>query len=310
MKKVLLVFVVLVFSLVFAENLVIFHAGSLSYPMLQISKSFEASHPTIKILSQSGGSRTMARYITDLGKYCDIMISADYKVIDQLLVPDFAKWNILFATNQIVICYTDNSKYADKINSDNWYKILSKKDVNYGYSDPNNDPCGYRSNIVLQLSEKYYKIDGLYSELYSNLKKRNIRPKSVELISMLQTGNLDYAFEYLSVAVQHHLKYIILPNQINLGDPKYENFYKTAYIDVNGRKPGEKIRKFGSTIVYGITLLNQSVHKKSAIEFLKYFLSKNGGLKILNQDGQPPLKKLKAENLQYIPDQLKEYVSN
>jgi molybdate/tungstate transport system substrate-binding protein len=273
--------------------------------MLQISKTFETSHPDIKIIDQSGGSRTMARYISDLGKYCDIMISADYKVIDRLLIPNFARWNILFATNQIVLCYTNNSKYAKVINPDNWYDILTKKNVNYGYSDPNNDPCGYRSNIVLQLAEKYYKISGLYENMFSNLKKYNIRPKSVELISMLQTGNLDYAFEYLSVAVQHHLKYIKLPDQINLGNPKYESFYKQGYIDVTGKKPGEKIRKFGSTIVYGITLLNQSNHKTEAIEFLKYFLSKNGGLEILNNDGQPPLKKLKSENADLLPEELK-----
>ena len=309
MKKVLVFFLVFTFAIVFSENLVIFHAGSLSYPMLQISKDFESSHSGVNILAQAGGSRTMARYIADLGKYCDIMISADYNVIDQMLIPNFANFNILFATNQMVICYTENSKYANEINSQNWYDILSRPDVNYGHSDPNNDPCGYRANIVLQLAEKYYKIPNLYSKLFANLKKRNVRPKSVELISMLQTGNLDYAFEYLSVAVQHHLKYIKLPNQINLGDPKYEKFYKTAYIDVNGKKPGEKIRKYGSTIIYGITLLNQSKHKKLAIEFLKYFLSRNGGLKILQKDGQPPLKNIKVENIQFLPQQLRNYVS-
>ncbi len=306
MKKLFYVLIlVLSFSLVFATDLVIFHAGSLSYPMLQISKAFEASHPNIKIIDQSGGSRTMARYISDLGKYCDVIISADYKVIDDLLIPNFAKWNILFATNQIVLCYTSNSKYADKINANNWYDIISESDVDYGYSDPNNDPCGYRSNIVLQLAEKYYKIDGLYEKIFSNLKKYNIRPKSVELISMLQTGNLDYAFEYLSVAVQHHLKYIKLPAQINLGDPNYEDFYKKGYIDVTGKKPGEKIRKYGSTIIYGITITNESIHKSEAVEFLKYFLSRNGGLKILSDNGQPPLKKFKVENLDLLPKELK-----
>ncbi len=309
MRKFMLFFILFVLLFGFSENLVIFHAGSLSYPMLQAVKQFESLHPGVKVLTRSGGSRTIARYISDLGKYCDIMMSADYNVIDTLLMPKYASFNILFATNQIVLCYTKNSKYSDEINSNNWYEILTKKDVNYGYSDPNSDPCGYRSNIVLQLAQKYYRIDGLYSKLYSNLKPYNIRPKSVELIAMLQTSNLDYAFEYLSVAVQHRLKYIELPKQINLGDPEYEQFYHSAYVDVDGTKPGEKIRKYGSTIVYGLTILNESKHKELAVEFLKYFLSRDGGLKILKQDGQPPLKIIKVENIKNLPKELKDIVN-
>jgi molybdate/tungstate transport system substrate-binding protein len=52
-----------------------------------------------------------------------------------------------------------------------------------------------------------------------------VRPKSVELVSLLKTGNMDYAWEYLSVAVQHELKYVRLDDHINLGNYKYDKFY-------------------------------------------------------------------------------------
>ena len=114
-----------------------------------------------------------------------------------------------FATNQLVLCYTDDSADADIVSADNWYEILQKDGIVWGHSDPNLDPCGYRSLMVLQLAEKYYGINGLYDDCISNRPIENVRPKSVELISLLQSGNMDYAWEYLSVAVQHGLNYVV-----------------------------------------------------------------------------------------------------
>jgi molybdate/tungstate transport system substrate-binding protein len=47
--------------------------------------------------------------------------------IDKTLIPGHADWNIRFATNQLVLCYTDKSRYADEVNADNWTDILTKK---------------------------------------------------------------------------------------------------------------------------------------------------------------------------------------
>ena len=49
---------------------------------------------------------------------------------------------------------------------------------------------------------------------------------------------MDYAWEYLSVAVQHGLKYVKLNDHINLGNYKYDDFYKQAEVKVTGKKPG------------------------------------------------------------------------
>ncbi len=88
------------------EKVIIFHAGSLTVPLAKIEKDFEAANPGIDILREAGGSTKMARMITELGKPADIMASADYKVIDKTLIPAMADWNIRFATNQLVLCYT------------------------------------------------------------------------------------------------------------------------------------------------------------------------------------------------------------
>ncbi len=270
------------------EKVIIFHAGSLTVPFAEMEKNFEAMHPEIDILLEGGGSTKMARMISEVGKRADIMASADYKIIDNNLIPDFAAWNIRFASNQLVLCYTDQSKYADTINSDNWYDILLKDDVAWGHSDPNLDPCGYRSLMVMQLAEKFYGKEGLYQQLVNNRSTENMRPKSVELVNLLKTGHLDYAWEYLSVAVQHDLHYVTLDDHLNLGNYRYDQFYKQALVEVSGKEPGTTVTKRGKSCTYGLTMIKDAPNPEGAVRFLSYLLDPDQGLKILREMGQPP----------------------
>ncbi|MCK5912521.1 MAG: substrate-binding domain-containing protein, partial [Desulfuromusa sp.] len=114
--------------------LTIFHAGSLSVPMLAMEKAFEGQYPQVDVQRESSGSQKAARKISDLRKPCDIMASADYKVIDKLLRPDFSDNNIRFASNQMVLCYTDQSRFADSITAANWMDILQQPKVIWGHS--------------------------------------------------------------------------------------------------------------------------------------------------------------------------------
>ncbi len=269
-------------------NLIMFHAGSLSVPFEAMEKAFEGKYPKVDLLREATGSQAAARKVSELGKPCDIMASADYTVIDKLLIPKFAEVNIRFATNQMVLCYTEKSRHAGEISQDNWYKMLQKENVVWGHSDPNLDPCGYRSLMVLQLAENFYGVPGLYDKLIGNRPKGNIRPKSVELISLLQTGNMDYAWEYLSVAVQHGLKYLTLPDAINLGDYRFDDNYDRAVVKVTGTEPGTIMEMRGNSITYGITLIRDAPNREAALSFLEYMMDPDGGLKILKDMGQPP----------------------
>ena len=269
-------------------KLIIFHAGSLSVPFAAMEKAFEAKYPGVDVLREAGGSTKMARLISETGKPADIMASADYTVIDKVLIPGNAAVNIRFATNQLVLCYTDKSKFADEINAKNWSEILQRKGVIWGHSEPNLDPCGYRSLMVLQLAEKFYKQPGLYEKLLANRPVANVRPKAVELVTLLQNGDMDYAWEYRSVAVQHGLKFISLDDHINLGNYELDDFYKQAKVQVSGKEPGTFMTQTGQSVTYGVTLVNDAPNKEAAEAFLAYLLDPNGGLKILEEMGQPP----------------------
>ncbi len=289
-------------------DLIIFHAGSLAIPFGQVGRAFNKKYPQVHILREAAGSRTCARKITDLGKACDIMASADYTVIDNLLVPDFADWNIAFATNEMVIMHRPDSAFAKEITSSNWPEILLRKGVRYGHSDPNGDPCGYRSQLVWQLAEKHYNQPGLYKNLQKNCPPKNIRPKETDLLALLESGELDYLFIYRSIAEQHKMPFVQLPDEINLKSAEFADFYKQASVQITGKKPGEFISKKGKPMVYGITICKNAPNREAATAFVSFLLSP-AGRAIMQANGQPPLWPVRVSgNEKLLPRQLQDVI--
>ncbi|NLB83629.1 MAG: tungstate ABC transporter substrate-binding protein WtpA [Synergistaceae bacterium] len=287
--KVLTLSVFLVLAAAFCaaaeEKIMVYHAGSLAAPMAQIEAQYEKANPGVDILRESGGSAALARKITDLGGKCDVFLSADYMVIEKLLRPAGADFNILFASNAIVLMYGPKSKYADEISKENWTEVLLRPDVRWGHSEPDADPCGYRSLMVLQLAEKHYGDKGLYERAMKHPGK-GVRQKAIELVAMVESGSMDYAFEYKSVAVQHNLKYLELPVEINLMDPDFSEAYSTVSVELAGKEPGKKITAKGEPIVYGLTIPKTAPNMKGAIDFVQYLLDPKGGLAVFDEMGQ------------------------
>ena len=286
------------------SELIIFHAGSLAVPFKQICKEFNKHYPEIKIVCEAAGSRMCARKIADLNRRCDVMASADYTVIEKLLIPEHAEWNIKFASNEMVIAFREDSRRAGEINKDNWYDILLEKDVTFGRSDPNADPCGYRAVLVIMLAEKFYNRPGLVGKMLAK-DRRYIRPKEVDLLALLEVGELDYVFIYRSVAEQHKLKYVVLPDEINLKKAKFADFYKSASVRITGKKIGTFITKVGEPIVYGVTIPKNAPNRELALKFLTFLLDVNKGGAILEKNGQTFVAPLPTDSFDRVPECLK-----
>jgi molybdate/tungstate transport system substrate-binding protein len=287
-------------------KLQIYHAGSLTIPFAEISDEFNKIYPDIEILAEAAGSATTIRKVTELGKECGVIGSADYTLIPELMYPDYADWYIIFASNQMCLTYTDSSAYADEVNSDNWYEILQKEGVTYGRSDPDQDPCGYRTLMVWQLAEIHYDAAGLYDSLFE-AEGDWMRPKSVDLIALLESGDLDYAFEYTSVAAQHSLNYVSLPSEINLADTAFTDFYAQAEVEIAGAEPGETLIMIGKPIVYGVTIPSNFQRMDLAIAWIDFLLSADGTA-IMEANGQPPIVPAITDNADNLPEELKKYV--
>jgi molybdate/tungstate transport system substrate-binding protein len=290
------------------KELIIFHAGSLSVPFRQLSDEYEKRNPDVKILLEPAGSLVCARKITELKKPCDIIASADYFVINELLMPEYTEWGIRFATNEIVIAFQEKSKYSNEIDSSNWMKVLLRDDVTFSRSDPDSDPCGYRTVLTFKLSAKYYKDPGLEDRLISK-NTGFIRPKEVDLVALVEANAVDYMFQYKSVAIQHNLKYIELPDEINLGNPSMNDYYRTATVDVAGKSPGSSMKVTGEYINYSLAVLKDSPNSEQAVDFVSFLLG-DEGMGIFRKNGQEPIVPFTTESPDIIPEKLREMLAS
>ena len=292
-----------------AQTVKVFHAGSLAVPLEQAEQQFEALHPEIDVQRESMGSVACVQQITEIGKNGDVLASADYSLIPDMMYPDYADWYVRFATNDVVLAYNpERSMYADEITPENWYEILRRDGVIFGFSNPNDDPCGYRSVMIFQLAELNYdddqifddlilentaititeEADGTYhittpEDLQPNTEKVDIRPKSVELVAFVEEGGLDYAFEYRSVAVQHNLEFVDLPLGIDLSSVAHADTYKKVQVELAS---GDV--QTGAPVVYGITVPSVADNPAGGLEFVKYVIGESGQ-QIFEDNGQPPI---------------------
>ena len=270
------------------KTLTVFHAGSLSVPLKKMVIEFKKLNPEVEVQLEAAGSVACVRKITDLNRNCDVIALADYELIDRLLIPDYASWAIQFASNELCLAYTDKSSFADELTENNWFDVISRDDVRFGRSNPDSDPCGYRSVLALKLADSYYP-DGVNLDRILSKDHRFIRPKETDLLALLETNTIDYIFIYSSVAVQHGLNYLKLPDSINLGNPDMADFYSTATVNIAGKKPRSELMIQGQAMIYGFTLPKNSLHPELGRKFAEFMVDKNKGLRIIEEAGQKPI---------------------
>jgi len=326
------------------EAITVYHAGSLAVPFNETKALFEAANPNVEVLCEAMGSNAvMDKTITliQAGEAPpDVIGSADYKLIpDRLYEAGYADWYIAFARNTMVLCYRDGAPGSEAIanGSRTWYDVLRNDAVSYGHSNPDADPCGYRALMVVQLAQKYYydnatefgltpdpNASGLYDALIPGSEhdrgrvgggKEVVRPKEVDLVASIQSGDLDYAFEYYSVATQHGLNFIELDDAVNLGrlgpigdtNITYEDFYQEASVEIMTQPgpPPVYSAQTGAPVVYGVTILKDAPDKELAIKFVALLLSPQGQ-NVMAESGQPPIVPPPCDHPENLPPELAE----
>jgi len=289
----------------------VYHAGSLCVPFQRLEAAFEAGHPAVDVRRQALGSAEAIRQVTELGKPADIVASSDYQLIDRLMIQTpqpKASWNLLFARNAICIAYRSGALPSTTAD---WAAALKRAGVRVGISNPNNDPCGYRSLMALYLAQERLKIADVFDAVI--LRNSNIsverdggravirvptslsfrgslvmRAKETDLVALLQSGALDCLLIYRSIAVQQGLAFVELPAEASLGSPDLEGLYSGASVRLFADGEGCAVEVAGGPILYGITIPHGAPQPELAREFVELLLSERGRA-IVEGCGQQPL---------------------
>jgi molybdate/tungstate transport system substrate-binding protein len=288
----------------------IFHAGSLSVPFQELEKIFEEENPAIDVQREPYGSATAIRQVTELGRPADVLGSADYRLIDRLMVqadPKHADWNLLFARNSVGLTYVEKGD----LTQENWAEVLRDPEVRVGMSNPNQDPCGYRGLFCMYLADEVLGEEGLFEELVlanSNVELEEtddgavirvpedvrytgrlvMRPKETDLIALLEEGAIDYLLLYQSVASQHGLGFFELPGEVNLSRADLAETYGKVSVLQYAGQPERETPVSGGPIVYGVTIPTSAPHPEEAARFVKLLVSERGR-QVFQQNGQPPI---------------------
>ncbi len=283
-------------------------AGSLLQPFDEVENAFEAQHPDVDVQVEGHGSIQAIRQVTDLHRPIDVVAVADASLIPDLMFradpttgANFTDSYTPFARNAMVIAYTNKSHYADQITPDNWNEVLTRPDVRVGFSNPMLDAAGYRTIMVSLLADRFYKNSTLFPALIGSHftpqlvaqdedglttirlpevlrpsdEKLVIRDGSIFVLSQLEAGGIDYAFEYRSVAEGHNLRWINLPREIDLSSPDFaEQYSKVRVILGFQRFSAIGQERTGQPIVYAITVPNNVPDPVLAQEFADFVVQK------------------------------------
>lgn len=255
--------------------LLVMNAASITRPVRALLDSF-AAHTGAKYALEPGASLEIARRLTELHRTPDVVLLADPEVFPQLLMPAYAHWYALFARNRIVLAYTDKSRGAAEINGGNWRTVITRPGVETGRADPNTDPSGYRTLLTMQLAEQHYHESGLFARLLAAAPERNVRPREADQVALLQTHELDYIWTYQNLAENDGLRFVKLPDEIDLGAPADSAAYARATTRVVGKQPGDTLTMRGAAILFALTIPVQAENRALAEKFVAYLVSADG----------------------------------
>lgn len=319
--------------------LVVFAAGSLIVPFDALEAAFEAQYPQIDVRAEYHGSIQVIRHATELGEPIDVVATADASLIPMLMTgavdPEtgrpYADWYIRFASNRLTLAYNQGSKFAAELTADNWPEVLARPDVKVGIADPRFDAAGYRAFMAVVLAQeraqRYTYFANLFKDQFTRpvtlflddtlatvtvpevLETRSgahvvLRGASIQLVALLESGDLDYAFEYESVIRQHGLEMLRLSDKENLGSAEHEANYGRVQVNLDFQRFATVKPKFrGERIGYGITIPANAPHPVEASQFIAFLLGPQGRA-IMEANHHPMFETPLADGYEHVPELL------
>lgn len=212
------------------------------------------------------GSKTAVRMVMDGQKRPDVIVSADATLLREELRPSIASWDVVFASNAVVIVFNPDTDVGERLDAgDPWYRVLRTADSAIARSDPDLDPLGYRTVQLFALAEDYYDRPGLADAL---VEKLVVDPEEAHLLSAVETGQRAAAVAYENMAVDHDLPYRSLPAELDFSDPTLADHYASVEYTT---EEGETIP--GRPVLYNVTIPADAPNPEAAKSFVEFLLS-------------------------------------
>ncbi|WP_256300628.1 extracellular solute-binding protein [Haloarchaeobius salinus] len=203
-----------------------------------------------RVTVEAHGSARVARLVAEGQKDPDIVAVADVALFESTLTPP---WYAEFATNSVVLAYDGESPGGRRVadaGTDGWWRPLLNDDVSLGRTDPDLDPLGYRTLFALELATDHYDTG---TDLRAAIPSPDQLYPETQLVSQFETGAVEAAFTYRSMAVDRGYEFVDLPAAIDLGDPGLAGQYASTSYEL----PGGTVVS-GAPISYAATQRHES----------------------------------------------------
>jgi ABC-type molybdate transport system substrate-binding protein len=312
-----------------ASVLNVCHAGSLTAAFTPIEEAFRRQNPGVRLTDTAGGSVDLARRAAAGTLHCDVYAPADHLVIDRLLKPaKLADYTIVFASGRMVLAFSASDPRAQTLQisgtfappasipdvAAKWYEALTASGARISGAHPFLDPGGYRSQLIFELMQRYYRVPGLYNALLQHYQVR-----VADVSSPAPAIGKDYDFQIIyehsaaaAAAKNPDYRYARLPAAIDLSSDDARLYAGTAITIPGLGTPdaSSSVTIEASRVGWGLTILNASPNKEAATRFVALALGPTGTA-ALTANGPMPLTPARVTrgDLARVPSSLRTLVT-
>jgi molybdate/tungstate transport system substrate-binding protein len=137
--------------------------------------------------------------------------------------------------------------------------------------------------------------------------KDHVVHDEAELLALLESRSIDYAFLFRSTAEDHHLKILALPPEINLSRQDQAAHYQSAQVEIRMQQGQGAARIVGAPVTYGLTIPNRAPHPDAAARF-SAFLFADSGRRLFERRGFHPVSPVQCVACAGLPGELRTLV--
>jgi len=269
------------------ETLSVIAAGSLAPILPSFVSAFAATVPGVQAPISAQlyeGSSTAASSLAGGHQSYDLFIAADFRTIPSDIegpAPSIASWEVVFASDPVVLAYEPKDSALAGISSVNWWTKINQTGVILGVPNASADPLGANAIYTLELQDAAASLHGgFYGHFFTGGEGALAKPTTSTLYvsenvaaTALSSGEVDAFLIYRSYAVADHLSYLNLSSGVDLGGTSSASVatYATASTTVLSGT-GTKIEK-GAPVLFSLTVPSSASSLPLGIAFATYLLS-------------------------------------